>query len=235
MAVAFTDIVGITPFVILAIACPLVFIMFVMLKLPMAVIVELILSVGIVAMIAIAVLLFISMTCATIRVRERFENAAVTEADLAALETQVCMLAAASDKYIMNDVGQEGQDNPVLIASAMINARGTAPITECTLTPARIEDRVARMENTLKNFTGPQLQKTYDRTVTCKEDFVSGSGLADRLKAIKAAVDQQTTALLTPLQQKEADLKAFKITDCEKKKANNTASTKFGIPPEATV
>lgn len=233
MAVVFTDIIGLTPFIIIAVACLTVFIMYVVLKIPLEIIIELVLSAGIIWMVTIAVMLFVTIVCASVRLQELFENAPVTEADLAALEKQVCMLASASDKYIMNDVGQEGQDNPIVLAKALITARGAAPITECELSQARIEDRVARMENTLKNFTGPQLQKTYDRTVSCKEDFVSGSGsgLGDRLKAIKATVDQQNNALLTPLQKKEADLKAFKLTDCDKKKGANKMKETVGPQP----
>lgn len=233
MAVVFTDIIGLTPFIIIAVACLTVFIMYVVLKIPLEIIIELVLSAGIIWMVTIAVMLFVTIVCASVRLQELFENAPVTEADLAALEKQVCMLASASDKYIMNDVGQEGQDNPIVLAKALITARGAAPITECELSQARIEDRVARMENTLKNFTGPQLQKTYDRTVSCKEEFVSGSGsgLGDRLKAIKATVDQQNNALLTPLQKKEADLKAFKLTDCDKKKGANKMKETVGPQP----
>jgi len=235
MAVVFTDIIGLTPFIIIAVACLTVFIMFVVLKIPLETIIELVLSAGIIWLVTIAVMLFVTFVCASVRLQELFENAPVTEADLAALEKQVCMLASASDKYIMNDVGQEGQDNPVVLANALIAARGAAPITECELTQARIEDRVVRMENTLKNFTGPQLQKTYDRTVPCKEEFVSGPDpvpdLSNRLKAIKTIVDQQNNALLTPLQKKEADLKAFKLTDCDKKKGANKMKETLGPQP----
>ena len=84
-----------------------------------------------------------------------------------------------------------------------------------------LENRVSRMENALKNFTGPQLKKTYDKTVPCTEGFlpvVTGS-LSDRMQAIKAKIADQQTKYEVPIQKKLADVKKGILSTCEKNKA----------------
>ena len=194
-------------------------IIFVVVQLDTNTIVELLIATGTIWLIVLATLLFVGMMCASIQVRELFID--VSRESLGALEQQVCGLMTTSDKFITNDVGQPGQDNPVVLANAQAAARGKAPVPVCQLSPAELEDRISRMENALINFTGPQIQKTYDQTVPCTEGFVGS--FADRLQAIKEAVDRQN-GILAPIQKKEADVKAGILSECEKKKGAKKAT-----------
>ena len=182
-------------------------------------IVEIAVSVGTIWLIVIAVMLFVSFVCASIQVSEGFADISLN--DVVALENQVCALMMSSDSYILNDVGQPGQDNPAVLAAAQTTARGTAPLPVCSLNQTELENRVSRMENALKNFTGPQLKKTYDKTVPCTEGFlpvVTGS-LSDRMQAIKAKIADQQTKYEVPIQKKLADVKKGILSTCEKNKA----------------
>jgi hypothetical protein len=212
-------ILGFLPFIVMAAAALILLVIFVIYKVGTEVTVELLLTAGTIWMIVIAVMLFVGFACANISVREGFETSPSDE--LIALEKQVCTLIAASNKSVSNDVGQAGVDDPTVLATAIAKAHGPEPITECALTPAQMEERISRMENTLKSFTGPQLQKTYDASVPCTERFATN--IAARLQAIKSTVEQQTAKLLMPIQKKEADLKAGILSDCEKKKGAKAA------------
>lgn len=193
-------------------------IIFVVVQLDTNTIVELLIATGTIWLIVLATLLFVGMMCASIQVRELFVD--VSRESLGALEQQVCGLMTTSDKFITNDVGQPGQDNPVVLANAQAAARGKAPVPVCQLSPTELEDRISRMENALTNFTGPQIQKTYDLTVPCTEGFVGS--FADRLQAIKETVDRQN-GILVPIQKKEADVKAGILSECEKNKGAKKA------------
>lgn len=220
MAFRWYDIVGWIPFIVMGAAFVVLGILFIVVQTPLEVVVELLLSAGTIWLIVIAVLLFVTMTCASIQVRELFED--VTADDLAALETKVCVLMSASDKAIASEVGQPGQDNPAVLNAALTTARGSAPVPVCEMNPSELDARISRMENALKFYTGPQLKKTYDKSVPCTEGFESSSFSA-RLQAIKNLVDQQTSTLLVPIQKKEADVKAGILSECEKKKGAKAA------------
>jgi hypothetical protein len=210
---------GVLPFLIIAVAIIVLVVFYVFSRLSAEVIAEIALSVGTIWLIVIAVLLFVSLACASIQVSEGFSDISLN--DVVALEKQVCALMTSSDSYILNDVGQPGQDNPAILAAAQTTARGTAPLPVCALDPTELESRVSRMENALKNFTGPQLKKTYDKTVPCTEGFmpvVKGS-LSDRMQAIKATIADQQTKYEMPIQKKTADVKAGILSTCEKNKA----------------
>jgi hypothetical protein len=218
MPLAAYAILGFLPFIVMAVAALILLVIFVVYKVGVEVGIELLFAAGTIWMIVIAAMIFVGAACANISVREGFETSQTD--DLIALEKQVCTLMAASNKFVTNDVGQAGVDDPAVLAAAVTKARGPDPVTECALTPAQMESRISRMENTLKTFTGPQLQKTYDTTVPCKEDFATNLG--GRLQAIKATVEQQMK-LLTPIQKKEADVKAGILSECEKKKGAKAA------------
>lgn len=223
MAFRWYDIVGLIPLLVMGVAFAILGILFLFVQLPPEVIVELLISAGTIWLIVIAVLLFVTMNCASIQVRELFDDGSVTMDDLAALEKKVCVLMAASDKAIASELGQPGQNDPTVLANALAAARGSAPVLICDQN--MMESRISRMENALKNFTGPQLKKTYDKTVPCSpEGFETQNGLfSSRLKAINALVDQQTSTLLKPIEKKEADVKAGILSDCEKKKGAKAA------------
>jgi hypothetical protein len=214
---------GMLPFVIMAGAVVVLLVALMFSRLESNDIVEILVSVGTIWLIVMAVMLFVHMVCAGINVREGFADTDVKRSDIEELEQQVCTLMASSDTYITNDVGQPGQDNPSVLVSAKQTARGTAPIIECTMTDVQKAERLSRIENTLKNFTGPQLKNTYDKTVPCVEGFYAGGSLSDRFKAVKKMVEKQKTSYLKPIEQKEKDVKAGKLSDCEKKRASRAA------------
>lgn len=216
---------GLFPFAVILVGGLLLFVAFLVMRLSANDITEILLSVGTIWLIVIFVLFFVAMMCASIRVREGFAD--ITKGELEALEKQVCTLMASSDTYITNDVGQAGQDNPAVLAKAKQDARGSGTMPECELTPTVIGDRISRMERALGVFTGPQLKKTYDKTVPCTEGFADAvkpiGSFTDRLQAIKGLINSQTKQYLTPIEQKEKDVKAGKLSDCEKKKGANAA------------
>ena len=201
MAFRWYDTVGFIPIIVIGIALAILGILFLVVKLPAEVLVELLISAGTIWLIVIAVLLFVGMACASIQVRELFEDGSVSSEDLAALEKKVCVLMTASDKAIASDVGQPGQDDPAVLNTALTAARGSAPVPVCEMNPNEVESRISRMENALTNFTGPQLKKTYDKTIPCSsEGFETQKGaFAARLQAINRLVDQQTSTLLVPI------------------------------------
>ena len=220
---------GLFPFAVILLGGLILFVAFLFSRLSANDMTEILLSVGTIWLIVIFVLFFVSFACASIQVREGFGD--VTKDDLVALENQVCALMASSDSYITNDVGKAGQDDPAVLEKAKQDARGSGTLPECSMTPAVIEGRISRMERALGVFTGPQLKKTYDKTVPCKEGFessLSGSpgspgSFEDRLKKIKETIATQKKQHLEPIEQKEKDVKAGKLSDCEKKKAANAA------------
>jgi hypothetical protein len=222
---------GLFPFAVIIIGALILFVAFLFWRLSVNDMTEILLSVGTIWLIVIFVLVFVSFVCASIQVREGFGE--ITKDDLVALEDQVCALMASSDSYITNDVGKAGQDNPAVLEKAKQDARGSGSGTmpECSMTPAVIEGRISRIERALGVFTGPQLKKTYDKTVPCKEGFesplsgspVSPGSFGDRLKKIKEKIATQKKQYLEPIEQKEKDVKAGKLSDCEKKKAANAA------------
>lgn len=239
--------IGLLPFAIIAIAGLVLLIIFVFRRLALTDIAEILLSVGTIWLIVIFVLLFVGVMCASIQVREQFsddgkqgaddskqgaddgkqgaddgkQGADVTKEELAAVEQKVCTLMASVDSYITNDVGLPGQDNPSVLEKAKQTARGSGTLPECDLTPAVIEDRISRMERALTNFTGPELKKTYDKTIPCTEEGFASFG--DRLTVLKASIDSQTNQYLKPIQQKEIDTKAGRLSDCDKKRAAKAA------------
>jgi len=210
---------GFLPFLLLAAAMIVLVVVYMFRRLSIEDITEIAVSVGTIWLVVIAVLLFVSLACASIQVSEGFDDISLN--DVVALEKQVCALMTSSESYILNDVGQPGQDNPAVLAAAQTAARGTAPLPMCVLDPKELENRVSRMENALKNFTGPQLKKTYDKTVPCTEGFVPAvtGSLSDRMQAIKTTIAEQQTKYEVPIQKKTTDVKAGILSTCEKNKA----------------
>ena len=218
--------IGLFPFAVILLGGVILFVAFLFMRLSANDMTEILLSVGTILLIVIFVMVFVVSVCASINVREGFAD--ITKGELEALEKQVCTLMASSDMYITNDVGQAGQDNPAVLAKAKQDARGSGTMPECELTPTVIGDRISRMERALGVFTGPQLKKTYDKTVPCTvEGFADAAkpigSFTDRLQAIKNLIETQTKQYLTPIEQKEKDVKAGKLSDCEKKKGASAA------------
>ncbi len=200
------------------------------------------------------VLIYVTRVSAAIRPTEQFADvsaAAATAAvdpvttllaDITATEKEVCDLITRSDKFIQGDVGKAGQDNPALVVQAQQEARDAvgAPITDCSASwPVDVSgtaaldeaaNRIQRMEATVKSFTGPELQKTYNRTVPCQEEFADGapydvSGLQARLDAVRSEIQTQQTKLLKPIDDKNAALQRGEVSDCDKRRGAKVAVT----------
>jgi len=168
-------------------------------------------------------------------------------------EAEICKLIKQTDTYIQNGLGPKDKDDPTLVASAQQNARADAggPITDCSAnwpatvadvssqtldqTMAQLDDRIRRMEITLKGFSAPVLEKAYKSTVECStegfgdyapfESFVATSltALQDRLKEVQAAINYQEKKLIGGMNRKMKDLQAGRASDCDKQRGAKIA------------
>lgn len=170
--------------------------------------------------------------------------------DVGATEKSVCKLIGQTDNYIRSGIGPKGKDDPSLVTTAQQEARADAggPITDCSAswpatvadvssqtldeTMGQLDDRITRMEMTLKGFSAPVLTKAYQNTVECTtegfalyESFVATSlvALQDRLKAVQDVIDYQEKKLIGGMEQKKKDLQAGKASDCDKQRGAKTA------------
>ncbi len=176
--------------------------------------------------------------------------------DVGETEKAVCKLIGQTDEYIRSGIGPKGKDDPSLVTTAQQEARADAggPITDCTAswpatvadassqtldeTMGQLDDRITRMEMTLKGFSAPVLTKAYQNTVACTtegfalydgfalyESFVATSivALQDRLKAIQDVINYQEKKLIGGMEQKKKDLQAGKASDCDKQRGAKTA------------
>lgn len=169
------------------------------------------------------------MVCWRVFPTEGFEDASTLLTDLQATEDAVCKLITRVDGFIQNDVGPAGQNDTGLIDAAQAKARAGVTMVDC-LPPVGspdkeemdVKQRLTRLEDTLRAFTGPELQRTYDTTMKC-EGFQDASGSAlpsprDRLTAIQATLRDQQNRLLAPVDQKSADLQRGVLSDCDKRR-----------------
>jgi len=236
--------IGALPYLLMFGALVFTSVFFFLTKLSLEDITEIIASMGTIWLVIILVLLFVSRVCMSISPVEHFVDA---EADLDKTEAAACKLITDVRNFITADIGQPGQDDPSLITAAVQKAVDAVngPITICltestsTATPNQlsIDDRLARMERTLDQLVEPQLKLAYDKAMTC-EGFASDSldsvsetvesKQKERLAAIQATIATLTKRYLDPLDQKQAELKAGHLSDCEKRKGANTA-----IPPKS--
>lgn len=167
-------------------------------------------------------------------------------------EQTVCKLMGQTDDYIRSGLGPKGKDDPSLVTTAQQDARADAggSITDCTTkwpttvadvsaqtldeTMGQLDDRIGRMETTLKGFSAPVLLKAYQSTVECNESFgdyapiesfvaTSLKALQERLKQVQAAVQYQETKYIGGMEQKKKELQAGQVSDCDKKRGAKTA------------
>ena len=156
-------------------------------------------------------------------------------------EQQICDLITRVDKFIESDLGKKGHDDPSLVVAARAAARPAEPITTCPTSPfstdlsesvllADADNRITRLETTLSGLTGPQLQKTYNRTVPCPavENFTDAAGptvetLQARLDAVRAILASQKSKLLKPIDDKNERIQRHELSDCEKREGSKTA------------
>ena len=208
--------------------------------------------------VTIAVFMVVTLFCQAIRPYEQFVDASgsivvPTDKEIDALlkditdtEAEVCHLITRTDKFIQNDVGKAGQDDPQAVQDAISAARQAVggPLTDCTTEwPADVsgaaaldeaDNRLTRMEATLKSYTGPEIEKTYNSTVPCQsEGFQDGSGsetemdtfnaLKSRLAAVRTTIQTQRTKWIKPIDDKTAALQRGEVSDCDKKRGAKTA------------
>jgi hypothetical protein len=198
--------------------------------------------------VVLVLLLLACFFCGAIRPTEAFANITTTPSlldDIAAAEKDVCALITRADKFIGSDQGQPGVDDPSLVAAAQQKARDAvgAPITDCAAAgPTDLsgdallqeaDNRITRMEATLKGLTGPEFQSVYNKTVPCTESFSSGPSEADlreRLAAVRQTIQDQQSKLLKPIDDKQAAVQRHEVSDCEKRRGANTAMAKSLSP-----
>lgn len=179
-------------------------------------------------------------------------------AQIGDLEKDACDLITRSDQFIQNNVGKPGQDDPSLVTAAQQKARADlpGPLTDCPVTAASViqgpsaeilsdlENRTTRLETTFLKFTQPILQQAYNNTVPCKEGFdgddSSGNTLdlaplATRVNALIAAVADQKTKLLKPIDDKTAALQRGEVSDCDKRRGSKTAIATSSKMPAGSV
>ncbi len=199
----------------------------------------------------VATFMVVTLFCQSIRPYEQFVDISgstiePSEAsierllkDITATETDVCNLITRTDKFIQNDVGKAGQDDPQAIRDAIAAARQSVggPLTDCSIEwPTDIsgaldeaDNRLTRMEATLKSYTGPEIEKTYNATVPCQEGFQNPnskqmvSELNARLSAIQNTISVQRSKWLKPIDDKTAALQRGEISDCDKKRGAKSA------------
>jgi hypothetical protein len=210
----------------------------------------------------VLILLFVTNVCGAINPRELFADGdgSATAADpyqalirdITLAETDVCLLMTRTDQFVISSVSTPGANNQVAQVTAVEAARAPTGgmITVCPSTwPKDLTDhdavlgeaanRLTRMESTLKNYTEPQLLKTYKQVVPCESFAVDEAEeqrltvlgqLRDRLDAINAMITAQKKNLLRPVDNKQKELKAGHASDCDKAKgakymAKNASST----------
>jgi len=222
---------------------------------------ELVMHVLIILAIVTVVGMLACLLCYRIRPVERFEDISGTEEDpvqalwtaVGKTETSICKLIGQTDTYIRSGIGPKGKDDPSLVTTAQQDARADAggPLTDCSAnwpttvtdvsaqtmdeTMSQLDDRITRMETTLKGFSAPVLNKAYQSTVACStegfgdyapiEPFVATSivALQDRLKQVQTTINYQEKKLIGGMEQKKKDLQAGKASDCDKQRGAKIA------------
>lgn len=198
----------------------------------------------IVVVIPVLLKVLMQLTCYTIKPIEQFitenenEQEKKFKLELSNTESNVCNLITRVDSFIRNDIGHAGIENPSLITDAQTAARNGIDIVACnngdtTENDNEIDHRLTRLEETLRSFTGVELQKTFQKTMTC-EGFIGGESESEhkekqtlppsteqkkRLSAIQELLAHQEQKLLLPIDQKTEDLKKGIVSDCDKKRA----------------
>jgi hypothetical protein len=243
---------------------------------------ELGLGVAVIVAGVFTVMMFVCMFCSTIHPTEMFVGTGPAPGDTVSAQTpsdtllngitdaeqKVCYLVQRVDKFIESDIGKPGQDDPSLVVAAQRKARAAVPggqIVDCTVgspepTLADADTRLTLMENTLKWFTGPELESTYKKSmVGCEgfsdymprwlEGFVSAATIPDnspapvvdlaafqqRLNTIVSEIADQHRQYLDPVDKQTERLNRGEVSDCQKKMGANAgadaAASSKPLPP----
>jgi hypothetical protein len=235
-----------TPYILIGMSVLFVGAIYAIQKAPSTVIGEVMTDVGMIVVIVFLSVVFVSSFSMMIRPRELFVDGGSSSGpvdptvqlltDIGAAEKDVCDLITRTDKFIQNDLGKPGHDDPQLVTDAKQKARAAvgSPITDCGVSWDDVsgeaslqeaDNRLTRMEATLKSFTGPELQSTYNKSVPCQtEGFTDATtDLQNRLIAVKATIQTQQKKLLKPIDDKTAALQRGEVSDCDKKRGSKVA------------
>ncbi len=234
-----------TPYILIGMAAIFVGAIYVIEKAPTTVLSEVAMDVLWIGAIMYIVAIFVASVSFMIHPWERFTDMVAADpvtqllTDIGTAEKDVCDLITRTDKFIQNDMGKPGHDNPQLVTDAQQKARSAVggPLTDCAASwsvdvsgeaaLSEADNRLTRMEATLKSFTGPELLATYNKTVPCQaEGFQSQlSSLQARLTAVQGTIRDQQQKLLKPVDDKTAALQRGEVSDCDKKRGGNVAVT----------
>lgn len=237
-----------TPYILIGMSVLFVGAIYAIQKAPATVIGDVMQDVGMIGIIVFMTLVLVGSFSMMIHPRELFEDGGSDAVDptvqlltdITATEKDVCDLITRTDKFIQNDIGKPGHDDPQLVTNAQQKARDAVggPITDCgtswddvsgAAALQEADNRLTRMEATLTSFTGPELQSTYNKSVPCQtEGFADAGPLSDlqnRLAAVKQTIVMQQKKLLKPIDDKTAALQRGEVSDCDKKRGGNVAVT----------
>lgn len=226
-------------------------------------------AIGLIVGVSLLVLVFVNVACAAVRPREMFQDVESASplqdliTNIVMTETDVCRYITEADNFIKNKVGKPGQDNPQLVTAAQKAARQMLvnpltkqyepiPMSTCpSVWPkdisgadavfAEADNRLAKMESTLKLFTLTQFAEA-KAAMACTESFVvsAADGVAEdprltalkqRLAAVQATIASQKSEYLDPIHQKQADLQKGIASDCEKRKGAKSAIAASNVTP----
>jgi hypothetical protein len=183
--------------------------------------------------------LIICFDCPVIHPREAFADTEPVDPlqtlfqEIGDAEDAVCKLITRTDEFIQGDVGNPGIQNPTLVTDAQNQARlGVgASITICpatgipeTETLQDADQRMQRLEATLKSFSGPRIQKVWQQSVECFAPLnsdINGPTLAslqDRLKVVQTAIALQQGKWIKEIDAKKEALQRGEASDCDKQK-----------------
>lgn len=199
--------------------------------------------------------LIICFDCAVIHPQEAFDTEQPTESPdllktlfqgIGAAEDAVCRLVTRTDEFIQGDVGNPGIQNPTLVTDAQNQARLSvgSSITICpatgipeTETLQDADQRLLRLEATLKSFSGPRIQKVYQQSVECFVPLNAEIGgpsiesLQPRLAAVQEAIALQQGKWIGAIDAKKAALQRGEASDCDKQKG--VAAQKASQAPQS--
>jgi len=183
--------------------------------------------------------LIICFDCAVIHPREAFEDVEPADPlqtlfqEIGDAEDAVCKLITRTDEFIQGDVGNPGIQNPTLVKDAQNQARQSVggSITICpatgipeTETLQDADQRMQRLEATLKSFSGPRIEKVWQQSVECFVPLnadINGPSLAslqDRLKVVQTAIALQQGKWIKEIDAKKEALQRGEASDCDKQK-----------------
>jgi hypothetical protein len=210
----------------------------------------------------VSVMMFVCIFCSTIHPTERFVDVGAQKPEdvllngISDAEQKVCELIQRTNKYIESDVGKPGQDDPSLIVAAQRKALIPVPgnrLVDCTAsasdpTLADADMRLTLMENSLKWFTGSELEATYKKAMAGCEGFRTIEGfdpapivnvdtLQVRLNTIVSEIADQHRQYLDPLDKQQERLQRGEVSECQKKMGANAgadAAAGSKAPPPGT-